>query len=117
MKQNRIVNILGTEYTIYQRTQDEDERLKNCDGYCDKTTKEIVVLTINKDNCELGNPDAYARKVLRHECVHAFFFESGLHEYSNWISERETHSEQIVDWIAIQFPKIAKIYKELGIAD
>ena len=31
------VNVLGTEYTI------EEKNLDECDGYCDKTTKEITV--------------------------------------------------------------------------
>ena len=39
------VQILGTPYTFREATSDEDEHLLNCDGYCDKTTKEIVVRT------------------------------------------------------------------------
>ena len=37
------VCILGTEYSIDVCREKDDERLKDCDGYCDWTTKRIVV--------------------------------------------------------------------------
>ena len=37
------VNILGTVYTIVDKSFDEDKILINCDGYCDKTSKQIVI--------------------------------------------------------------------------
>ncbi len=106
------INILGTEYTVLEKDESEDELLKKCDGYCDKTTKEIVVMKLSSENCELHNPEWYRKKVIRHEIVHAFMFESGLHECMN--KNEGTHDEQMVDWIAIQFPKIQKVFVELG---
>lgn len=38
--------------------------------------------------------------MIRHELVHAFLFESGL-SVNSWAD-----NEEIVDWIAIQFPKL-----------
>lgn len=105
------INILGTYYTIWERDESEDRRLRNNDGYCDKTTKEIVILKITKDNCQLGNPDWYRKKVMRHEIIHAFLFESGLHENINYIFDTD-HDEQMIDWIAVQIPKILRAYKE-----
>lgn len=115
--ENKKINILGTEYTICEKTQEQDHSLKTCDGYCDKTSKEIVVLKLSADNCELSNPKWYADKVLRHEIVHAFLFESGMHECTNWDAKESCHNEQLVDWFAIQSPKIFKVYSELGIID
>ena len=115
--ENRKINILGTEYTICEKTEEQDCRLKKCDGYCDKTSKEIVVLKISADNCDLHNPKWYTDKVLRHEIVHAFLFESGMHEYTNWDTKESCHNEQLVDWFAIQSPKIFKVYLELGLID
>lgn len=37
------INILGSEWTIIERPEAEDKRLDGCDGYCDWTTREIVV--------------------------------------------------------------------------
>lgn len=42
-----IIHILGTEYTVTLATEQAEPRLEGCDGFCDETTKEIVV----KRNC------------------------------------------------------------------
>lgn len=113
--ENMKINVLGTEYTICEKTEEQDYRMKECDGYCDKTTKEIVVLKVSADNCDLHKPKWYTDKVLRHEIVHAFLFESGMHECTNWEANGSCHNEQLVDWFAVQSPKIFKVYQELGI--
>lgn len=38
------VNVLGQKYTIYERKESEDAKLKESDGYFDSSTKEIVLL-------------------------------------------------------------------------
>ncbi len=38
------VNILGTDYTIEYRTKEQDVRLKQVDGYCDYSSRELYVL-------------------------------------------------------------------------
>lgn len=100
------IDILGTQYSIQFKTDREDRFLKDCDGYTDKTTHKIVIAKKPEDN-ELGNYHIYMQKVLRHEIVHAFLFESGLHE--NW-THPDGHDEAYVDWIAIQFPKLFKAF-------
>lgn len=108
------VNILGTEYTIYERTVEQDKLLENCDAYCDKTTKEIVISLWDDESCELHDPQWYRKKLIRHECIHAFLFESGVHECGAW-KTKGAHNEQFVDWIAVQFPKILKVFQELDV--
>lgn len=103
------VNILGTNYTIKESRQEEDPLLENNDAYVDKTTKSIVVLTGYETT--LHNPEWYSKKLLRHEIVHAFLYESGLHECSN---VNTMQSEIVVDWIANQGPKIYKAWEEAG---
>lgn len=106
------VNILGTEYTVEERTVEEDSYLSNCDGYCDKTTKEIVVAKQKPDN-DLNNYEWYRNKVMRHEIIHAFLYESGLHE--NFEHPKQFgHEETTVDWFAVQFPKMLKVFEEVG---
>lgn len=101
------VSILGTEYTVHKLSREEDSYLKNCDGYCDKTSKRIVV---NTDNDDLDNVEVYIKKVLRHEIIHAFLYESGLHE--NFRHDKWGHDETMVDWVAVQFPKILDVFME-----
>ena len=43
-----------------------------------------------------------------------FLNESGLKDNFEHVN-RMGHEETMVDWIAVQFPKIAAVYKELGI--
>lgn len=99
------INVLGTEYTIYQ--QSEDSRLVDCDGFCDKTTKEIHVGKF-PDDCDLGNPDVYEKKIVRHELVHAFMFESGLAE--GWEHKEIGQEELTVDWFAYMAPKLFEAF-------
>ena len=111
---DRTVNILGVTYFIAEESETENERLKDCDGYCDWTVKEIVVE--REINGNLGDMEVYIRKVLRHEIVHAFLLESGLHECSGetdaWAS-----NEAMVDWFARQGEKIYAAWREAGALD
>ena len=100
------VNILGTKYTISIRSEKEDKNLEIADGYCDKTSKEIVIVNPDSVTSTLKNPDWYFRKVKRHEIVHAFLIESGLQENTEW------NEELIVDYFACQGEKIYKAWKE-----
>ena len=70
----KIIDVLGTEYKIFERSKADDSELASCDGYCDKTTHEIVI-TIKDDDCNLGDFEVYRKKLLRHEIIHAFLFE------------------------------------------
>ena len=37
------INILGANWAIIERSEADDDRLHDCDGYCDWTTHEVVV--------------------------------------------------------------------------
>lgn len=111
------INVLGTDYRIFKHRQEENKCLSNKDGFCDPYAKEIVVLKCegNKDDIDSArNLKFYENKILRHEIIHAFLYESGLDINSHDI-EQWARDEEIVDWIAIQFPKITKIFQELDI--
>lgn len=106
------VDILGTEYEIFEKTDDEDRFLRTCDGYCDKSSKKIVLRKFDDDpECQLENQEWYRNKVLRHEIIHGFLFERGLAENA------KLNDEGIVDWIAMQFPKMKKLFEQLGISE
>ena len=104
------VNILGTDYKIEIRNKKDDKLLEKCDGYCDYTTHLIVVTSEPEDN-ELQDFKSYQKKVLRHELVHAFLSESGLS--CNFKHDEWGQDETMVDWIAIQFPKMLQVFQEL----
>lgn len=112
MEKIRYVNVLGTIYTVEIPSREEDKHLRVCDGYCDKTAKRIVARAKAEED-ELSNYEEYLKQVIRHELVHAFLFESGLHE--NFQHEQFGHDETMVDWIAVQFPKMLKAFQELNV--
>lgn len=115
--ENRKINILGTEYRIEFRKEDEDTILKDCNGYCDVTVKLIVVLAEPNKECDYEDFSFIQKKTLRHEIVHAFLTESGLFNNTYNVDAGWAKNEEMVDWFAIQSPKIFKVYSELGLLE
>lgn len=99
------INVLGTEYTVEERNVETDEKLAEADGYSDHTSKECIVDEMKKSNeMTLKNIELYKKSVTRHEIIHAFLHESGL-DVCSW-----AHNEEMVDWLAIQFPKLYEAF-------
>ena len=110
----KTVNVLGTDYKIFFRSINDDDKFEICDGYIDWTAKEIAVRVEKKK--EMGNlkdMNVLIKKVLRHEIVHAFLYESGLAECSGEVRQW-AKNEEMVDWFARQGKKIYKAWKEAG---
>ena len=103
-------NVLGTEYEIKIANAETDPYLRDMDGYCDETTHTIVVDEMTADEHSKKNLQEYQNRVIRHELIHAFLSESGLANNSYWAT-----NEEMVDFFAIQFPKIQKVFEELNI--
>lgn len=101
------VNVLGTEYVISEETVDTDKALTDKDGYCDTSVKKCVIdeMKVLNDDSK-SNIEDYKKSVIRHELIHAFTFESGL-DACSW-----ARNEEMVDWIAIQFPKMLEVFEE-----
>ena len=104
------VNILGTEYEVITQTEEENQKLKDANGLCEIYSHKIVLRDIKEESDNFENIEAFKRKVVRHEVVHAFFAESGLRNSSDY-----AQNEELVDWIAIQFPKMVKVMGELEV--
>ena len=112
------VNILGTPYEIIVKKYDEEKEFERLSiyGFCDGYAKEIVV-------CDMGTYEGWEhdtektitaaqKQTIRHEIVHAFFYESGLWDSSLGIENSWAKNEEMVDWIAIQGAKIYKAWQE-----
>lgn len=114
------VEILGTKYTLRKVKVGEDEYMTKMQlgGYCDGGAKEIVILDLKTVPDWENDPkkiiELKENETLRHEVIHAFLNESGLGWNSLPIEKAWAKNEEMVDWIAIQFPKISKVFKELG---
>ena len=114
------INILGTEYTVTVKKYDEDEvfERRSIDGYCDSWAKRIVVCDMSTyKGWDHESPDtisAAQKETLRHEIVHAFLSESGLKDSTNAVDCPWAKNEEMVDWFALQGPKIWKAWQEVG---
>lgn len=114
------LNILGTEYTITVKKYDEDEAFerRSIDGYCDDWTKQIVVCDMSTYRGWEHEPPktiaAAQKETMRHEIVHAFLSESGLGDSALSPDCAWAKNEEMVDWFALQGPKIYMAWQEAG---
>lgn len=111
------IDILGTEYEVVQGSQTTFPELADVDGYIDTSTKTIVVDDMKSIINEKGmkkNLEEHKKAIMRHEVIHAFLFESGLAENSN-ASDAWAVNEEMVDWLAIQAPKIFSTFNKMNI--
>lgn len=104
------ITVLGEKYSIETVSETDDNCLETSNGYCDFSTRSIIIRDMDNDEDDpnsLRNMEMFVNKVKRHEIIHAFLCESGLQCESFWAT-----NEEMVDWLAIQFPKILKAFKE-----
>lgn len=114
------VKILGTTYEVVVKKYADDpefDRRGIC-GYQDSVMKRVVVCDMRTwptwENEEFERCQAAQRETLRHEIVHAFFSESGLEDSSLQYSAGWAKNEEMVDWIALQGPKIYEAWRKAG---
>ena len=109
------VNILGSEWSVKFGNEKEYPNLAEMDGYTDLSTREIVVDDMEASQGQIGakaDLESYQKQVVRHEIIHASLLESGLDSNSN-SADSWAVNEEMVDWFAIQSPKIFKLFNKL----
>ena len=109
------VDILGTKYRIEICGKNDSELQADSDGYC-ISARHLIGIRNFEDDADWADATEAVRKnrrdhVVRHEILHAFFFESGL-GYDSMDVEHWATNEEMVDWFAAQFPKIVEAYRE-----
>nr|DAZ25767.1 MAG TPA: hypothetical protein [Caudoviricetes sp.] len=115
------IDILGTEYRIEIHKVSEDSYMeeKGLAGYCEEENKLIVVADMSEEKYFVGMDEKaqeiYRKKTLRHEIMHAFLNESGLSDSSNRFDGAWAKNEEMVDWLAIQAPKIFSTFNKMNI--
>lgn len=99
-------NVLGQDYDIII---DDTLNDKNKDGECLMYEKEIHIRATQdmlEPDASMSSKVKSQNETLRHELIHAFFFEAGLADYCS--------DETLVNFIAQQFPKLQKIFTDTG---
>lgn len=110
--QDKKINILGAVYTIKYNVP-EEQMPEGSDGVMDYSIKTIKIAEFVQDKDTVVDLQKYRNQVVRHEILHAFLYESGLWSNSNEV-ESWALNEEMVDWFAIQSPKIFNAFKEVG---
>lgn len=111
------IDVLGTKYHLRRVNFDQDEfmRKMNYGGYCDNNTKEIVILNLKSTPDWASAQEEVIQRMekctIRHELVHAFLNESGL-QWNSFAPEKAwAKNEEMVDWFAIQAPKMFEAFR------
>lgn len=108
------VSILGTEYKVHlDVSEQEDSSLDGRYGYCFPKARKIVIADLNTIDSWKNEGEEEKQRLLketkRHEVIHAFLAESGLWGSANGC-DCWALNEEMVDWIAVQWPKIRKVF-------
>lgn len=117
----KTINILGERYKLRFKNYLDDPLFaqRHIDGYHDSIDKQIVVCNMKTYPSWENETAAYCQKVekqiLRHEIIHAFLTQSGLDDNSNRFEGAWAKNEEMIDFFALQSPKIVKIFSELDI--
>ena len=106
------VNILGSEWTIEYRNVDADPILLDGNGGYTDSSINLIVISNRSRSDNTADFGEIQKRYLRHEIIHAFLYESGIG--ANFTHPQFGRDETYVDWIAIQFPKILKVFDEVG---
>ena len=112
------LSVLGQKYKVKELSYAENKEFKemDCAGYCNGNTKAIFVCKMSTypgwENAEEESLKEEQRRILRHEIVHAFLHESGLSSNSSECLDGWARNEEMIDWFALQGPKIYKTWKE-----
>ena len=104
---------MGAEKNIIMKHEKDNPKLETCNGLCEQYSKKIIINDFSEQKNDVmcvENVEDFGKKVLRHEVFHAFFGESGLRGSSEY-----AEIEELIDWLAIQSPKIFKVFQELDI--
>lgn len=115
----KTVKILGTDYKVIFKDYKDDPLFekRSIDGYSDDVEKEIVICNIKTYPGYEDESAEYCakveRQVMRHEVIHAFLSESGLCESALQYSGGWSRNEEMVDYFALQMPKIVAVFREL----
>lgn len=114
----KTVKILGTKYKVYTNVPSfADNELVNRFGYISYGDHRIVVADLNTVEGWRDESDAIkesqVRATLRHEVIHAFLAESGLRGNSVGMQSWALN-EEMVDWFALQLPKMTEVFEQLG---
>lgn len=111
------INILGADYEIIYCSYADDPIFEkdSLGGYCISREHKIVCCAMSTTPGQNESEEvaiSLEKETLRHEILHAFLFESGLDASSFESNGAWAKNEEMIDWFALQGPKIIKAWRE-----
>lgn len=110
----KTVDILGSKWTI--KYVDDDPAFEQAEGFTNDVAREITIENVKMRDgpLDFDTQSQYInqKRVLRHELIHAYLYESGLGDSSN-SCDAWAVNEEMVDWFARNIPKMIVTFKEL----
>lgn len=104
-------SILGQDYEVIVLDDlSEDAPVEGAISYIDIYKKKIFFSTFIQ---EYNSHESFLKRVITHEILHAFMFESGLDMQTIDASTPWALNEEIIDWFAIQLPKINLVVRSI----
>lgn len=115
------LSILGASWRLLFVDPEQDGSgfdRQDAAGFCSPYARKIVLREMKAQHF----PDDFTQedkirainKTLRHEIIHAYLYENGLDRNASSTTRAWPKNEEMVDWFAIQGPKIVQTWKEVG---
>lgn len=109
------VMILGQEYQMLWDVHPGDPLLGDGDGLQCGNRHIIVLKDLTEDFPTAVERESALEKLVRHELIHAFLLESGLDANALTYDEAWPLNEEMVDWMALQLPKLLAVCTLLNV--
>ena len=109
------ISVMGSEFEIIYTTEEEDPTIKGKSGVCYSLLQKIKIdQYIYLDDADGSVAEAEKASkllsllaILRHEIIHAFFFQSGLDTQCSFAVD-----EMLIDWLSLKMPEIVDVMNE-----
>lgn len=115
------IDILGESWQLVfvdpkQKGSGFDDH-RSASGYCSPHNRKIVLREVKScnfpDDFTLLDKMHAINKTLRHEIIHAYLYESGLDGNAFCTTKAWPKNEEMIDWFAIQGPKIVSTWNKV----
>lgn len=109
------ISVMGSEFEIIYTTEEEDPTIKGKSGVCYSLLQKIKIdQYIYLDDADGSVAEAEKASkllsllaILRHEIIHAFFFQSGLDSQCSFAVD-----EVLIDWLSLKLPEIVEVMNQ-----
>ena len=109
------IAVMGTDFDITYTTEEDDPTIKGKSGVCYSLLHKIKIdqwIYLDDADGSVSETEKASKllsllAILRHEVMHAFFFQSGLDTQCSFAV-----GEMLIDWLSLKMPEIVDVMNE-----